>query len=453
MMRRALAFFSLLLLGVCAQAQTATAQSTAFGSFMANVLGNSTTVGFSGSGVPVPTTASSALPVGSGWTQAGNFGAAVAADGSIALGASSSVPLSMGQSVPITATAKPTSAALGKFAGKLIKSLYTPIVVGTALYDLLKDLGFMAQPTMNPANGEPLITQTVIGSGCTFTQQAVNQPAQWCQAAYGGTGYATVTASCTATVYCNGQNKGNFVGTRTTTDSTVTKTSDDVANAIAAQSGWPSNSAFPRVLAQGQALGVPLDLPAPTVQSSTTKLNGPSTSQQNSSGQTVNTTTTYNITVAGDTITYNSSNVTNSTNPDGTTSTSTVTQSGTPDKSTDLCSQHPDIEACSKVTATDTPLPAVPTLYTQRYPNGMQGVWTTAKTAMMATPIGQLTTQLMPTNIGGGSCPKITIPLDLGLWNYGTGDLSPDCTQVWGFAKVVVLVSALLLARALIFGG
>jgi hypothetical protein len=58
----------------------------------------------------------------------------------------------------------------------------------------------------------------------------------------------------------------------------------------------------------------------------------------------------------GDTITYNSSNVTNTTNPDGTTQTQTVTQSGTPDKTTDLCSQHPDAAACQQLgTPTDGP--------------------------------------------------------------------------------------------------
>jgi len=45
-----------------------------------------------------------------------------------------------------------------------------------------------------------------------------------------------------------------------------------------------------------------------------------------------------------------------------------------------------------------------------------------------------------------------TMPLDFGFFNAGVLDFSVPCF-IWDFAKVVIIVSALLLARRLVFGG
>jgi hypothetical protein len=60
--------------------------------------------------------------------------------------------------------------------------------------------------------------------------------------------------------------------------------------------------------------------------------------------------------------------------------------------------------------------------------------------------------RLMPTGFTSGSCPVMSINLNIGIANFGVHDVAPPC-WVWTFAKTVIVVSSLLLARALIFGG
>lgn len=102
--------------------------------------------------------------------------------------------------------------------------------------------------------------------------------------------------------------------------------------------------------------------------------------------------------------------------------------------------------------ASDTPLPDQPKLYTPKYPDGLIGVWTAKKAALMTSPLLNLVSGLMPSVPDGGSCPTWMLSLDVGIADFGVHDVAPPC-WIWGFAKVVVIVSALLLARALIFGG
>lgn len=117
-----------------------------------------------------------------------------------------------------------------------------------------------------------------------------------------------------------------------------------------------------------------------------------------------------------------------------------------------LCEKHPEIAACEKVEVQDTPLPAQPKLYESKYPDGLTGVWNKKSQEIKATPLFSLGAQLMPT-VGSGSCPSWKVDLSLDGWtNAGLQDVSPPC-WVWDVARVIIIVSALLLARRLIFGG
>lgn len=102
---------------------------------------------------------------------------------------------------------------------------------------------------------------------------------------------------------------------------------------------------------------------------------------------------------------------------------------------------------------TDTPLPPVPDLYTRKYPQGMEGIYDEYKDQLKNTSLVQLAKQLMP-NIGdGGTCPTWPINLNFATWApYGVHDVAPPC-WIWDVAKAILILSALLLARALIFGG
>lgn len=117
-----------------------------------------------------------------------------------------------------------------------------------------------------------------------------------------------------------------------------------------------------------------------------------------------------------------------------------------------LCEKHPEIAACEKVEVTDKPLPNQPKLYEPKYPDGITGLWNSKLQEIKATPLFNLAPSLLP-NVSAGSCPSWKVDLSIDGWtNAGLQDVSPPC-WVWDVAKLVIIASALLLARRLIFGG
>lgn len=167
------------------------------------------------------------------------------------------------------------------------------------------------------------------------------------------------------------------------------------------------------------------------------------------------TTTTEQTTICG----QDSCNTTTNTSVSGGGTTQTTTETTSTSKDA-FCKSNPSDKNCTGSAGGMSPgspgaqgAPAVPGLYEQKYPDGIAGVWTAKKNALLATPLGQLTTQLMPNIPAGGSLPVWNLNLDLGdSWNFGTYDVAPSA-QVWEWAGVFIIIGALLLARALIFGG
>lgn len=103
--------------------------------------------------------------------------------------------------------------------------------------------------------------------------------------------------------------------------------------------------------------------------------------------------------------------------------------------------------------ATDTPLGDQPKLYTPKYPRGLEGVWSDQKDALKNTPLARLAPNLMPTVASGGTCPSMPVNLTFSTWaSFGVHDVAPPCV-VWDWGKAIIILSALLLARALVFGG
>lgn len=102
---------------------------------------------------------------------------------------------------------------------------------------------------------------------------------------------------------------------------------------------------------------------------------------------------------------------------------------------------------------TDTPFGELPELYKQKYPDGLMGVMRTQMTAMKATPLFSLPMQMMGDLPQTGQCPSWRLNLSFALWaDYGTFDVGADCA-IWEFASWVVVISAIVLARQLVFGG
>ena len=137
------------------------------------------------------------------------------------------------------------------------------------------------------------------------------------------------------------------------------------------------------------------------------------------------------------------------TNPDGSTSTRAITTTvpGTSTTSTTASSEVPDPAAA------DTALVEVPVLYKAKYPDGMVGVWDAGKAKLASAPLSNLVSALMPNVPNGGSCPSFVLDLNLARWAaFGVRDVAPPC-YIWDIGAVIIVLSSLLLARSLVFGG
>ena len=97
--------------------------------------------------------------------------------------------------------------------------------------------------------------------------------------------------------------------------------------------------------------------------------------------------------------------------------------------------------------------PEQPKLYTTKYPDGIAGVWSAKTAEIKSAPIANLVGDLMPKVADGGTPPTWIIDLDMGgIGNFGQRDISPP-SWLWGVLKAITILSALLLARRLVFGG
>lgn len=191
--------------------------------------------------------------------------------------------------------------------------------------------------------------------------------------------------------------------------------------------------------------GGSLDFEPPTVTGPPSSQGEPTTTTTTSdSGSgpqttTTTTTTTNNYTYNNSTVNVTTTTTSTTRNQDGEVVSSTTTQ-GEPGE--------------DDSPPTDTPLPPVPDLYVRKYPDGMVGIWNQYKEQIKASSLATAVSDLLPANIGdGGTCPSWPLNLSMASWaDFGTHDVAPPC-WIWGVAKAILILSALLLARALIFGG
>lgn len=425
----------------------------------------------------VPAAFGQALPKGPGWPSSTSGGTTTysggsvnaanssswsfpnASNGSVYGQSSGSLGLPGGRSVPITGRAPLSPAAYSKAIARAAARILPGVSTAAAIWDLLDDLGYSkdeegfkrADPTIcTVAPCYEYQNQYVAGTGwySTYTQAAeqfLGRP--W----YGQTICAVVVAGPESANLFYGQTCSNIYGApalsrRLGTPSTsnkVSATEQELADAIAAQSGWPAGSKIGDAIKEAIEHGETIPVPAPSEITGPASAPGPSTTsstthrdaQGNPTGVTTSVTNvTYNISYGPNTVTVISNSTTTTTNPDGTTDTKT------------------DSEPEEEGAATDTPLGALPKLYERKYPDGLNGVWQQKKAALTSSPLLSLVSGLMPSIGFTGTCPVLMVNLDVGFQNFGSHDFAPPC-WVWDFGKVVVIVSALLLARALIFGG
>jgi len=170
-----------------------------------------------------------------------------------------------------------------------------------------------------------------------------------------------------------------------------------------------------------------------TTTTNSTAPNGDSLTTTRTTTPTLNLGTTGN-TAGNNGITYNVTNNTTTTTTNNTTG-QTSTQTETQD---------------APITFTDAAMPDLPKLYTQKYPEGLAGVWRTSAPDVQSTQFFQGVQSMFP-SFGAGQCPVWRMNFAIGkMGNFGTGDLTVPC---WIFQALglVVLATAAFTARKIIF--
>lgn len=183
----------------------------------------------------------------------------------------------------------------------------------------------------------------------------------------------------------------------------------------------------------------PASVPGETTTSTTTTPAGTTTTS---------TTKQRNLEYDGDTVTVTETETTTTTNPDGSTTTETTTTTPSPGQTGQ---SEPDEQY--SLSYGDSQFPDVPDLYERQFPDGFSGVWSDRKAELEATSLFSLVSALTTGAPSGGTCPSWNLNLDMpGVVMLGSHTLAPPC-DVWPFVRAVLILTALFVARRLIFGG
>ena len=243
-------------------------------------------------------------------------------------------------------------------------------------------------------------------------------------------------------------------------------TEQELFDALASQSGWPTSSAlalagmlkYPdtrKILTPYPDNGVSLIGP-PFVEGKTSTSTdtvqlvpgtntpaAPGATQTQTGTRTTTTKATHPLTYTGNSVTHSTVNNTTTSITNNTTNV-TTTESGKIEKVEDDSDEQ---------TPSDAPLPDLPQLYEKKYPDGLSGVWQTRIQEIKSSGLFALAGQLMPTSLNGGTCPSFNIDLSIGTWaDYGTHEVPVPCS-IWDTCKYILLVLTVASARRLVFGG
>lgn len=226
----------------------------------------------------------------------------------------------------------------------------------------------------------------------------------------------------------------------------TTLNQQQIEDLIASKQGWGP--------AEARALQRALNTPGVTLETGSPTVTGPATTPGSS------TTTTTNNTTDNTTTTTTTTNTTNNTyngdqvkTTNTTTTTTNVTNNTTGITTTVTDTTEVKEDDKEEETPTDTPLPGIPELYQRKYPDGIVGIWNDKKEQIKQSSVFTLADQLMPKDMTSGNCPAFQVDLNFASWaSFGSHNVAPPC-YLWTVAKTIIIVSALMLARALIFGG
>ncbi len=306
---------------------------------------------------------------------AGNTGYAIV-NGSLQGSATGKLPLGSNV-IDVTARVIPDKPSLGAAVGRFIYKVAWPLQVGSAVYDLIKEMGLDAsrdesgalsivRPDPNRCTASPCYQyqlrdpSTLQGVGDWHKDKAAACVAgrAIADAKHGGAPSTSYSMDASACYYVYSTSPYslayNFLQ-RTVSpnpDATVPMTQQQLADKIASESGWPSSSNFPEVVRQTLESGETITAPTPTVTGPSTVQGSKSTTTEG--GRTVEKQTVYNITYNNNQVSYTTT-VTTITNENGQTTTSTETKENEPPP--DECAKNPDSLNCADL---DVPAGEIP---------------------------------------------------------------------------------------------
>lgn len=352
----------------------------------------------------------------------GNIG--FASDGSVVWGqGSTKMPLPGGRHADVLVKAPIPKASAALAIAKAALKWSGPVMVGMALYDLYQDYGITADE-----DGKP-VGETPPTSGWHCYHPASADPSSTSEnriykPGYSGAQYPGVAIAYLAAchIYYTGYDNGNtpyaqgqwYPGGQVQTGAPLTES--ELADRIAAESGWPSSATA--MLAQAIASGESVSTESPTVSGPSTVEGPTTTKEENTPDGTRTTQTTHNwhINYAGSTITINQTTSSTVTHPDNSVTTEETTTEETPE---DKCKEG--TLACAQL---DSPRTDVPT----------------AERNIEWSP--------MEFGFGTGSCPANT------TWSDSLGNHSISwasyCDVIEGVIRPLVLLMAALLAAFII---
>lgn len=380
----------------------------------------------------------------------GNLGGATFSNtpsGPVYATAGGKVYLPGGKVMDVTGKAPLSPAAYGRAIARAAGRALPGVATAAAIWDLLDDLGYTKD-----ADGLKRADPTICTVAPCYEYQGFAgmngtvQPwrsslSQACNDSIGRSwsGVPVASAVPVAPSYCNltltnGQTHLWQAGQRTATPSSgniVPATEDELADAIASQSGWPSGSRIGDAIKEAIEHGETLPVPQPSEVTGPSTLPGTSTTTQttvrdaqgNPTGVTnVTTNTTYNFNYGPNTVTTTVITTTTTTNPDGTTET-TTDEKEDEEEPRDPCEDTPDLITCGKLDNPDTEVPK-----------------TTKALTYAPEELG----------LGAGACPA-AIPLNTSRGNWSL-DLTPYCNATATYVRPMVILVAMFLAYLIMTG-
>lgn len=110
-----------------------------------------------------------------------------------------------------------------------------------------------------------------------------------------------------------------------------------------------------------------------------------------------------------------------------------------------------DTEEEQEYTFENSELPSVEPFYEQKYPDGLEGVWNTAKSDFDQSAFVSFLNSFVPSF--SGTCPAFSMSFAIGnIANFGTHGFGNLCYAL-DFVKVCIMLGALFLCRSIVFGG